>query len=339
MKRIVSMVCCGIIMLSCTLVWANASNTSDDEVMDSSKLSDAIVYDDFKGPLVDPKIALEETFGEELANEILNAGPDDLIMFDLVNESAEVVHCPSTYSAVESTEAFIPEGLDVAQPLAAKGNPDSMAQIEYPSVNSFPYSTNAFLEITYKDGSKVTGSGVFVDKRVILTAGHLLYNPYSKQYAAQIDVTPGGSLSKYTTVPVTGMSISQKWITSLAKDYDYGAICIGESQGTGHLGMSTKTDAQLKNMSLVGVYGYPNPNDAGRGTLWYGSGKIAKVEPLLFSFTNSTGSGFSGGPVVDMADYKNVTGILVFGDGTDSIATRLTSSIINFVQNFKDHID
>ena len=50
MKRIVSMACCGIIMLSDTLAWANASNTYDDEVMNFYKLSDAIVYDDFYWP-------------------------------------------------------------------------------------------------------------------------------------------------------------------------------------------------------------------------------------------------------------------------------------------------
>lgn len=339
MKRIFSITCCGIFMLSVTLFGASAYIR---EAVSSSKLVDTMIYDDLKGPFVDPKIALKETFGEELADEILNAGSDDLIMFDLVNGSVEITHCSSEYSVVESTEAFIPEGLDVAEPLATKGSTNSMAsmsQIEYPSVNSFPYSTNVFLEITYKDGLKATGSGVFVDERVILTAGHVLYDPYGRQYAAQINVTPGGSLSKFTTVPVTGMSISSNWITSLAKDYDYGAICIGEPQGTGYLGMSTKTDTQLKNMSLVGVYGYPSSNDAGRGTLWYSSGKVDEIEQLLFSFTASTSPGFSGSPIVDMADYKNVIGILAANDGTDSIATRLNRSIINFVQNFKNQID
>lgn len=116
MRRIFCITCCGIFMLSGALLGANAHMN---ETESSSKLVDAIVYDDAGEPFGDPKGALKETFGAELAEEIMNAGPDDLIMFDFVNGSVEVVHCSSEYSAVESTEAFIPEGLDVAEPLAA----------------------------------------------------------------------------------------------------------------------------------------------------------------------------------------------------------------------------
>lgn len=185
---------------------------------------------------------------------------------------------------------------------------------------------------------KYTGSGVFVNERVILTAGHVLYSPKGL-FAAKINVTPGGSLSKFQTVPVTGASVSQNWTSNLDRDYDYGVICIGESQGTGYLGMSSKTDTQLKNISLVGLYGYPGETDAGRGTLWYSSGKIDTVEPLIFSYTAKSGEGFSGGPVVNMADYGNTIGIHVANNGAFPIATRITSKIIRFVEEFEAKIN
>lgn len=121
MKRVFGMICCGILMLSGALFWASASNASDDEMAGSSKLADTIVYEGYENlerSTVDPLSALTEQLGAELANEIINAGPDDLIMLDFVNGGVEVSVVPgsSDYPAVESTEPFIPEGLEVAAP-------------------------------------------------------------------------------------------------------------------------------------------------------------------------------------------------------------------------------
>lgn len=121
MKRVFGMICCGILMLSGALFWASASNTSDDEMAGSSKLADTIVYEGYEnseGLPGDPLSALTEQLGAELANEIINAGPDDLIMLDFVDGGVEVSVVPgsSDYPAVESTEPFVPEGLEVAAP-------------------------------------------------------------------------------------------------------------------------------------------------------------------------------------------------------------------------------
>ena len=122
MKRAFGMICCGILMLSGALFWASASNASDNEMAGSSKLTDTIIYEGYENlerSTVDPLSALTEQFGAELANEIINAGPDDLIMLDFVNGGVEVSVVPgsSDYPAVESTEPFVPEGLEVAGPL------------------------------------------------------------------------------------------------------------------------------------------------------------------------------------------------------------------------------
>lgn len=121
MKRVFGMICCGILMLSGALFWASASNTSDDEMAGSSKLADTIVYEGYEnseGLPGDPLSALTEQFGAELANEIMSAGPNDLIMLDYVDGGVEVSVVPgsSDYPAVESTEPFVPEGLEVADP-------------------------------------------------------------------------------------------------------------------------------------------------------------------------------------------------------------------------------
>lgn len=112
-KRILTVLFCGGVLFSGVLFGAAGSNTSDDEAIGSFKLADTIVYDHFEGleeSIVDPQTALVERFGAELANEIMNAGPDDLIMFDMVNGDVKVVHGSPERPVAESTEACAPEG-------------------------------------------------------------------------------------------------------------------------------------------------------------------------------------------------------------------------------------
>lgn len=121
MRRFWGIACCGILVLSGLIFGANASNMSNDETKGSSKLADTIVYEGYEnseGLPGDPLSALTEQFGAELANEIMSAGPNDLIMFDYVDGGVEVSVVPgsSDYPAVESTEPFVPEGLEVADP-------------------------------------------------------------------------------------------------------------------------------------------------------------------------------------------------------------------------------
>ena len=135
MKRAFGMICCGILMLSGALFWASASNASDNEMAGSSKLTDTIIYEGYENlerSTVDPLSALTEQFGAELANEIMSAGPNDLIMLDFVNGGVEVSVVPgsSDYPAVESTEPFVPEGLEVAGPLIT-GEPLSRGDFTY----------------------------------------------------------------------------------------------------------------------------------------------------------------------------------------------------------------
>ena len=121
MRRFWGIAFCGILVLSGLIFGANASNMSNDETKGSSKLADTIVYEGYEnseGLPGDPLSALTEQFGAELANEIMSAGPNDLIMFDYVDGGVEVSVVPgsSDYPAVESTEPFVPEGLEVIAP-------------------------------------------------------------------------------------------------------------------------------------------------------------------------------------------------------------------------------
>lgn len=210
MKRALSIVICGALALSGVIFGVGAYNgevAHDEDMLDLVKDASDL-YASWETP-EESRARLIEEVGEELAEEILST-PDGCTYYDLVNGTVEVVTIDPSYPEVTSTEPYIPEGREVAEmPIVEMGARD-MSQIHVPSVDQFPYCTNAYLEVTYADGSHYVGSGVFVRDRILLTAGHMLKNP-ERGKAVHIDVTPGGIYSSFETVPVNGMMIPNKW--------------------------------------------------------------------------------------------------------------------------------
>lgn len=173
MKRILHVILCGVVTFSGILFFTSAYT---DKTETSSNLLNSMFYEDFEESSSNSEAAMRRTFGNELADAILNSELDGQVIFDLVNGDVKVLDCLPQYS-VESTEAFIPDGLGVVEPFVGAQRANSKEQIEYPVVNYFPYCTNALLQVIYQDGSTHSASGVFVSDRIILTAGHVLYTP------------------------------------------------------------------------------------------------------------------------------------------------------------------
>ncbi len=337
MKHVARLICGGIIF-ALGIICLSSAYAFPSVIPDVNETD--LFYDgtDFNAANVD--YDLREDLGEDFFAELDRVGPDSRVEFDLVTGEIDVVKNTWEKDAkVESTKPYIPKDVEVAENFVSPMSIDSnftTAQVEYPSVNKFPYCTNVFLELTYRNGEKCLGSGVFVGNKTILTAGHALYDSQNG-YVSQVRVTPGGVLSDFKTVTATRFTVAGPWASGFNREYDYGVLAIGTSLDTGYLGMSKKTDSQLRNLGLLGVYSYPG--DKERGTLWYSSGKTIAVEPNLFSYNANTFKGSSGGSVVDMADFHNIIGVHVArtgDDGTgDGVAVRITDNVIRTVQAFE----
>ena len=189
----------------------------------------------------------------------------------------------------------------------------------------------AYLLITYKDGTGQRGSGAFVSDKVVLTSGHLLHD-LNKGWATSVTVIPGGTLSNFSSATTNRVASVNGWVDNRSVDYDYGAVILNNSLGTGSLGVSVKTDSDLRNIGLIGNYGYPG--DKPSGTLWYSSGVLSTVLLRTFCHDIDTYYGSSGSPVVAMNNYHDIIGVH-HGQSPLSadknIATRVTSDMVDFI--------
>jgi Ca2+-binding RTX toxin-like protein len=69
-------------------------------------------------------------------------------------------------------------------------------QSEYNNL-SFPFSTVCYIEVTWKNGSRSTGSGVIVGKNDVLTAAHVIYDANKGGFASIVTIYPG-----YDSAPI-----------------------------------------------------------------------------------------------------------------------------------------
>lgn len=85
------------------------------------------------------------------------------------------------------TEAYNPCG-NVASTFKLIGD-DERVRINNTSV--FPYSTVAYMNITFPNGSVQAGTAFMIYKNVALTAGHCLYNSSKGGWATSVTIYPG----------------------------------------------------------------------------------------------------------------------------------------------------
>lgn len=97
--------------------------------------------------------------------------------------------------------------------------------------------------------------------------------------------------------------------------------------------MSIESDKALSNITLAGVYGYPEDKSP-LGTLWYSSGTLTSILARCFCHNADTEGGQSGSPLFDMSNFYYVIGVH-YGryplNPAKNAATRVTSNMINFV--------
>jgi glutamyl endopeptidase len=221
----------------------------------------------------------------------------------------------------------------------------------------YPYAPICALRIQGDRSAQImAGTGVMVSPRLVLTAGHNLFNNAIGGNATQVRVYAGLNGNYQTVRSVLGarfVSVTE-WSTHALPSYDYGAIVLPTDLGTqlGYYAVQGFATNELVSFTVNNL-GYPI--DCPRvlqgncpqfpGTLMFlNVGRIISTTDFTFTHTIDTAGGSSGSPIILVAATQptyRVVGIHTYGidGGMGNVATRINVLAHDTIQFWIDQAE
>ena len=215
--------------------------------------------------------------------------------------------------------------------------------------SNFPwvgYIQTSFPNPTYGPGGLEIGTGSLIAPRLVLTAGHIVYDRNQGGQAVSVDITFGGPgglrvVSAHVDFPVEWRSPTTALdANELYSPVDIGVVILDEpihGQVT-PVPFQTASDAMLTGM-LLNVLGYPGyPPEGPRGTLWGNDFHLLPNLTYRMFYPVATLPGMSGGPVYNLdavSHIRTIYGVHTsFVDGVGGCALRIDEGIYALIQHW-----
>ena len=241
-------------------------------------------------------------------------------------ESAE--NSPGSESGAElgaEADALVNEAISTIEVIIGEDN----RQL-FQNTTSVPHRRICLLRITFPNGKSFRGTGFFIGRRTLATAGHCVYMHSQGGWARRIQVIPGanGAVHPFRSATATSFRSVRGWVEGKKPEHDYGCIVLpsGAFNGRdlGKFGIAVCNAPQLlaKNAYLKGYPG-DKPEE-----LWGMHRRIKSVTAKTLIYDIDTVGGQSGAPVyVRQNGSRYVVGIHNYGNGGGNSATRVTSDV------------
>jgi V8-like Glu-specific endopeptidase len=222
----------------------------------------------------------------------------------------------------------------------------------------YPYTSIVELQATFPDHKMYVGSGVLIDRFHVLTAGHVVYSYADGGFASQIQAIPElyGTSRPYGTAYMTYQRTYTNFMNynrthpgmTASGDYDIALITLDRTIGdrTGWMGFGWDVNANFAPGAILNTAGYPASGGYDGNHMQFSYGGIAGLsgDGLAITYWQNSITAFggqSGSPVwryTPSNGASTVYGVHVGGNGTPgslNLATRITQSIFNDIQNWR----
>lgn len=173
------------------------------------------------------------------------------------------------------------------------------------SHESFPFNSICLLVIEDHSGHKYYGTGFFISKRCIITAGHCVF--FQGRWAKEITVIPGanGTQSPFGSVKSSRFRSVSGWTVDGNQNFDHGAVLLNDSNLFTKVGayMGYKNDTEDKQIQISGY-----PVDKHK-TQWKSEGEAKRRSKFRIYYDLDTVQGNSGSPVFSQGAASTIIGI------------------------------
>jgi V8-like Glu-specific endopeptidase len=205
-----------------------------------------------------------------------------------------------------------------------------------------PWRKICALEITAKDGSQFIGTGWIAGPRLIITAGHCVFNKTYDGWMESIQVIPGrdGELEPFGRYSSKLLRTMERWSTAGDENYDVGAIILSEDldDKLGSFTFGFYPEHRLISQ-MVNISGYPRCT-AGEEQMHH-SNRICDVTDHKLYYDVDTEGGQSGSPIWFYSDSELdpvVIGVHSNGAGKSLNANsgvRITSVLVDKIAEWR----
>lgn len=194
------------------------------------------------------------------------------------------------------------------------------------------------LRITFPNGKSFRGTGFFIGRRTLATAGHCVYMHSQGGWARRIQVSPGanGTARPFSSATATSFRSVRGWVEGKKPEHDYGCIVLptgafnGRDFGKFGIAIGRTPELLAKNAYLKGYPG-DKPEE-----LWGMHRRIKSVTAKTLIYDIDTVGGQSGAPVyVRQNGARYVVGIHNYGNGGGNSATRITSDVYTRLDSWR----
>ena len=273
-----------------------------------------------------------------------NMNPDPSIF----NEQALISKGGITTELLLDTSLILPESIIV------KGNPGNARPVTFPfddissrafssmmvaqDITEYPLSTAVRLYISWPSGGGQC-SGILIDAKHVLTAGHCVYDIDNDEWATSMEVSPAyddGPNEFFGTSDIGAKISWSGWVENDNFEHDLAVVELTRPVGSlaGWCGFGYNNSNAYFTGNTFHNYSYPGESPYDGETMYYRNGNYDAPQQFILYHNNYSwgGQSGSGAPDGDQIAYSALSHT-TFND-LQTGHTRITSTKFTDIQNF-----